>query len=54
MYLRNQRYFFLYETEGSIITLCKVKTGYLYSGTVSLTATGGRRLCCSALPVRSA
>ena len=32
----------------------KVKTGYLYSGTVSLTATGGCRLFCSALPVRSA
>ena len=32
----------------------KVKTGYLYSGTVSLTTTGGCRLFCSALPVRSA
>ena len=32
----------------------KVKTGYLYSGTVSLTATGGCRLFCSALPVCSA
>ena len=32
----------------------KVKTGYLYSGIVSLTATGGCRLFCSALPVRSA
>ena len=31
-----------------------IKTGYLYSGTVSLTATGGCRLFCSALPVRSA
>ena len=35
-------------------TKSKVKTGYLYSGTVSLTATGGCRLFCSALPVRSA
>ena len=32
----------------------KVETGYLYSGTVSLTATRGCRLFCSALPVRSA
>ena len=32
----------------------KVKTGYLYGRTVSLTATGGCRLFCSALPVRSA
>ena len=32
----------------------KVKTGYLYSGTVSLTATGGYRLFCSTLPIRSA
>ena len=36
------------------ISKVKVKTGYLYSGTVSLTATGGCRLFCSALPVRSA
>ena len=30
----------------------KIKTGYLYSGTVSFTATGGYRLFCSVLPVR--
>ena len=36
------------------ICYSKVKTGYSYSGTVSLTATGGCRLFCSALPVRSA
>ena len=29
----------------------KIKTGYLYSGTVSFTATGGCRLFCSALSV---
>ena len=32
----------------------EVKTGYLYSGTVSLTATSGCRLFCSALPICSA
>ena len=37
-----------------VMVKSKVKTGYLYSGTVSLTATGGCRLFCSALPVRSA
>ena len=35
-------------------TVEEVKTGNSYSGTISFTATGGCRLFCSALPVRSA
>ena len=38
----------------SSVKIMQVKTGYLYSGTVSLTATGGCLLFCFALPVRSA
>ena len=38
--------------EDNLLKVKKIKTGYLYSGTVSFTATGGCRLFCSTLPVR--
>ena len=45
--------------QGTDLQICSasfkyVKTGYLYSGTVSFNATGGCRLFCSALPICSA